>query len=63
MIDWPLFDHQKVDHSVYEFVFEIEIESLFRSVVDVIFQSIFHLEMHQNNIFFIFKILFLILAH
>jgi hypothetical protein len=54
MIDWPLFDHQKVDHSVYEFVFEIEIESLFRSVVDVIFQSIFHLEMHQNNIFFIF---------
>jgi len=62
VIDQPLFDHQKVDHSVNEFVFEIEM-SLFRSVVEIVFQSIFYLEMHQNNIFFIFKILFLILAH
>jgi hypothetical protein len=62
VIDRPLFDHQKVDHSVYEFIFETEM-GLFRSVVEIIFQSIFYLEMHQNNIFFIFKILFLILAH
>jgi hypothetical protein len=34
-----------------------------RSVVAVAFQSVFYLEMHQNNIFFIFKKLFLISAH
>jgi hypothetical protein len=33
------------------------------SVVAVTFQSVFYLEMHQNNIFFIFKKLFLISAH
>jgi len=32
-------------------------------VVVVIFQSIFYLEMHQNNFFLIFKKLFLISAH
>jgi hypothetical protein len=37
--------------------------SVFESMVAIIFQSIFHLEMHQNNIFFIFKKLFLISAH
>jgi hypothetical protein len=37
---------------------------LFGSVVAVIFQSAFHLKMHQNNIFyFIFKKLFLISVH
>jgi hypothetical protein len=34
-----------------------------RSVVAVAFQSVFYLEMHQNNIFFILKKLFLISAH
>ena len=33
------------------------------SVVVVTFQSIFYLEMHQNNIFFILKKLFLISSH
>jgi hypothetical protein len=27
---------------------------LFESVVTVVFQNIFYVEMHQNNIFFIF---------
>jgi len=36
---------------------------VFESVVVVVFQSTFRLEMHQNVIFFIFKKLFLILAH
>jgi len=34
-----------------------------RNIVAVAFQSAFYLEMHQNNIFFIFKKLFLISAH
>jgi hypothetical protein len=29
-------------------------KGLFGSVVDVTFQSAFHLKVHQNNIFFIF---------
>jgi hypothetical protein len=33
------------------------------SVVVVVFQSAFYLEIHQNNIFFIFKKLILISAH
>jgi hypothetical protein len=36
---------------------------VFGSVVAVAFQSVFHLDMYQNNIFFIFKKLFLTLAH
>jgi hypothetical protein len=32
-------------------------------VVTVVFQSVFHSEMYQNNIFFIFKKLFLTSAH
>jgi len=28
---------------------------LFESVVAVVFQSVFHLEMYQNDFFFIFK--------
>jgi hypothetical protein len=32
-------------------------------VVAIAFQSAFYLEMHQNNIFFILKKLFLISAH
>jgi len=32
-------------------------------VVAVAFQSVFYLKMHQNNIFFILKKLFLISAH
>jgi hypothetical protein len=37
--------------------------SVFGKVVVLAFQNVFHSEMHQNNIFFIFKKLFLILAH
>jgi hypothetical protein len=33
------------------------------SVIVVVFQSIFHSEIHQNNIVFIFKKLFLTLTH
>jgi len=36
---------------------------LFGSVVVVVFQSVFHAEIYQNNIFFIFKKLFLRSAH
>jgi hypothetical protein len=32
-------------------------------MVAVVFQSVFHSEMYQNNIFFIFKKLFFISAH
>jgi hypothetical protein len=31
------------------------ISSLFRSVIVVAFQSVFHTEMHQNNVFLFFK--------
>jgi len=34
-----------------------------RSVVAVALQSVLYLKIHQNNIFFIFKKLFLISAH
>jgi hypothetical protein len=37
--------------------------TLFGSLVAVIFQSIFYVEIHQNNIFFILKKLFLRSAH
>ena len=37
--------------------------SLFGSMVAVAFQSVFHSEIYQNNIFFIFKKLFLIWAY
>jgi hypothetical protein len=37
--------------------------SLFESVVVVVFQSVFRVEIHQNNIFYFFKKLFLRLAH
>jgi len=36
---------------------------VFESVVAVVFQSFFCSKIHQNNIFFIFKKLFLILAY
>jgi hypothetical protein len=36
---------------------------VFGSVIIVAFQSVFHSEMHQNIIFFIFLNLFLILGH
>ena len=36
---------------------------MFRIVVAVAVQSTFHLEMHQNDVFFIFKKLFLKSAH
>jgi len=37
---------------------------MFESVVVVVFQSVLHSEMYQNNIYFLFfKKLFLILAH
>jgi hypothetical protein len=36
---------------------------LFGSVVAVVFQNVFHAEMHQNNIFFYFFKLFLRLAY
>jgi len=38
-------------------------EIMFGSVVAVAFQSVFHLKMNQNNIFFILKKLFLTSAH
>jgi hypothetical protein len=36
---------------------------MFGSVVTIVFQNTFHLEIYQNNIFFIFKKLFLISVH
>jgi hypothetical protein len=36
---------------------------MFGSVVAVAFQSVFHLKMNQNNIFFILQKLFLTSAH
>jgi hypothetical protein len=36
---------------------------VFGSVVAVVFQNIFHSKIYQNNIFFIFKKLFLTSAH
>jgi hypothetical protein len=33
-------------------------ESVFGSVVMIVFQSIFYSEMYQNNIFYFFKIIF-----
>jgi len=36
---------------------------LFESVVVVAFQNTFHVKIHQNNIFFIFKKLFLRLVY
>jgi hypothetical protein len=36
---------------------------MFENVVAVAFQSVFHLEMYQNNIFFILKKSFLTSAH
>jgi len=38
-------------------------QSVFGSVVAVVFQNIFHSKIYQNNIFFIFKKLFLTSAH
>ena len=38
-------------------------EIMFGSVVAVAFQSVFHLKMNQNNIFFILQKLFLTSAH
>ena len=38
-------------------------QKMFGSVVMVVFQNAFHSEKYQNNIFFIFKKLFLISAH
>ena len=39
------------------------LKRVFDSVVAVAFQSTFRSEIHQNNIFFIFKKLFLISVH
>jgi hypothetical protein len=36
---------------------------VFRNIVAVAFQNTFHLKIHQNNIFFILKKLFLISTH
>ena len=36
---------------------------MFESVVTVVFENIFCLEIHENDIFFIFKKLFLILVN
>ena len=36
---------------------------MFRSVVTVAYQNVFHSEKYANNIFFIFKKLFLRLTH
>jgi hypothetical protein len=33
------------------------------SIITIVFQNVFHSEIYQNNIFNIFKKLFLILAH
>jgi hypothetical protein len=38
-------------------------DCLFESVVAIVFQSAFHAEMHQNDIFFIFLKLFLRSTH
>jgi len=32
--------------------------NLFENVITVVFQSIFHIEIHQNDIFLFFKIIF-----
>jgi hypothetical protein len=42
---------------------DYHINDMFGSVIATAFQSTFLLEMHQNNIFFIFLKLFLTLAH
>jgi hypothetical protein len=39
------------------------LQGMFRSVVAVAYQSLFRSEIHQNNIFFIFKKLFLTSSH
>jgi len=36
---------------------------VFEIIVEVAFKNIFYLEIHKNNIFFIFKNLFLTLPH
>ena len=36
---------------------------MFGNVVVIVFQSVFHLKMHRNDIFYIFLKIFLILAH
>jgi hypothetical protein len=33
-------------------------KGLLRSVIEIAFQNVFHLEMYQNNVFFILKIYF-----
>jgi hypothetical protein len=38
----------------------MEIKIIFRSLVVITFQSVFYLEMHQNNIFYFLKITFYI---
>jgi hypothetical protein len=35
---------------------------VFESVVSIAFQSVFHLQMHQNNFFYFLKIIFNIIA-
>jgi hypothetical protein len=37
---------------------ELEISEMFESVVVIVFQSVFHLKMHQNNFFNFLKIIF-----
>jgi len=44
-------------------ILSIEIKSVFNSVVMVAFQITFRAEIHTNDIFFIFKKLFLTAAH
>jgi hypothetical protein len=43
--------------------FNIKTKFFYGSVVAVIFQSVFYLEIYQNNIFFIFKKLFMTSVH
>ena len=38
-------------------------KGLFRSIIEVVFQNIFRLVIHQNNFYFIFKNLFLTSVH
>ena len=42
---------------------QLIIGSVFKSVVMIVFQSVLFLKIYQNNIFFIFKKLFLISPH
>jgi len=48
--------------NIYIYNFSLKTMSLFENIITVVFQSVFHLEMYQNNIF-LKKTLFLISKH